>query len=87
MVEAHTLGLHRVQMIQNVLQHGLLCIGQVLPLRDLFNVHKSILLYLIVLYHPFAVPVHACIVPLTRTDVKNRFHSGRTSCKGVCCTK
>ncbi len=42
----------------------------------------GILLYLIVLYHPFAVPVHACIVPLTRTDVKNRFHSGRTSCKG-----
>ena len=74
---AHTLGLYRVQMVQNVLQHGVLRVGQIFSLRD-FSMFKKHPLCRFILHRS---PALFCglngIVPLIHVNVKNRFPDDR----------
>ena len=75
---AHTLGLHRVQVVQDIFQHGALRVGQIFSLRDFFDVQKSTPCAGLscIVRQLFFCGLNG-IVPLIHVNVKNRFPDDR----------
>ena len=75
---SHTLGLYRIQVVQDIFQHGALRVGQIFSLRDFFDVQKSTPCAGLscIVRQLFFCGLNG-IVPLIHVNVKNRFPDDR----------